>query len=241
MTLLTVPEALARELRRDGSRPWLTFYDDATGERVELSVTSTANWVAKTASLLVDELDVERGDEVRVDLPTHWLTPVWLLACWAVGAACRLGPGSEPTAVVVSGPTGIPTYAEGPGTLVALSLRPLGGRFTEPLPPGVLDFAEVVPGQPDSFVALDPPAGTDPAVVGEPRPWTQAELLAGADAPAGERLLTDAHPASHQGLAAVAASLVHGGSTVWVAHPDPSGWEHRAEQERATRVLRTEG
>ena len=43
------------------ARPLVTFYDDATGERVELSVATYANWVAKTAGLAQDELDVERG------------------------------------------------------------------------------------------------------------------------------------------------------------------------------------
>ena len=44
-------DVLARQLRADSSRPLITFYDDATGERVELSVTTYANWVAKAASL----------------------------------------------------------------------------------------------------------------------------------------------------------------------------------------------
>jgi uncharacterized protein (TIGR03089 family) len=45
---------LADLLRRDPGRPLVTFYDDATGERVELSVATYANWVAKTSSLLVE-------------------------------------------------------------------------------------------------------------------------------------------------------------------------------------------
>ena len=32
----------------DASMPLLTYYDISTGERVELSGTTTANWVAKT-------------------------------------------------------------------------------------------------------------------------------------------------------------------------------------------------
>ena len=57
----TFPSALAALLRSDPSRPLVTFYDDATGERIELSVTTYANWVAKTAGLAADELDAERG------------------------------------------------------------------------------------------------------------------------------------------------------------------------------------
>ena len=43
---------LTASLRRDGTRPLLTWYDDASGERIELSVATAANWAAKTANLL---------------------------------------------------------------------------------------------------------------------------------------------------------------------------------------------
>ncbi len=78
-------DVLARELRADPGRPLVTFYDFATGERVELSMATYANWVAKTASLLVEEADLERGQRLLVDLPAHWLTPVFLGAAWTVG------------------------------------------------------------------------------------------------------------------------------------------------------------
>jgi uncharacterized protein (TIGR03089 family) len=83
----TFPSALAALLRSDPSRPLVTFYDDATGERIELSVTTYANWVAKTAGLAQDELDAERGGLVLVDLPAHWQGAVWLGAAWSLGLA----------------------------------------------------------------------------------------------------------------------------------------------------------
>ena len=43
------------------ARPLITHYDDATGERMELSGTTAANWTAKAANLLRDECDVEPG------------------------------------------------------------------------------------------------------------------------------------------------------------------------------------
>src|SRR3954452_11141926 len=93
----TFPGALSALLRRAPARPLVTFYDDATGERVELSVATYANWVAKTAGLLQDELGVDRGGVVLVDLPTHWLGPVWLGAAWRLGVAGTpgAGPGAE--------------------------------------------------------------------------------------------------------------------------------------------------
>ena len=55
----------------DPTRPLLTFYDDATGERTELSGATLGNWVAKTANTLVDDLDLEPGQWAAVGLPPH--------------------------------------------------------------------------------------------------------------------------------------------------------------------------
>ena len=73
-------------LRRDAAAPLVTFYDDATGERVELSGATLANWVAKTANLLQEEFDVGPGSTVAVALPVHWQTAAVLLAVWSGGA-----------------------------------------------------------------------------------------------------------------------------------------------------------
>src|SRR5215212_9865168 len=81
------PAALLADARqRDPARPLATHYDDATGERVELSATTLANWVAKTANLLQDEFDVALGSTVAVSLPVHWQTAAVLLAAWSCGA-----------------------------------------------------------------------------------------------------------------------------------------------------------
>ena len=78
-------ELLRRALAAEPSRPLVTFYDDATGERVEFSVKTFDNWVAKTANLLVDGLGAEPGGRVALALPAHWQTAVWLYACWSAG------------------------------------------------------------------------------------------------------------------------------------------------------------
>src|SRR5262245_66226190 len=46
----------------DPTRPLLTWYDDTTGERTELSGATLGNWVAKTANLLVDGVGAGPGD-----------------------------------------------------------------------------------------------------------------------------------------------------------------------------------
>src|SRR3712207_404560 len=78
---------LSRARDRDPARPLVTHYDDATGERVELSATTLDNWVAKTANLLQDEFDVGPGSTVAVALPVHWQTAAVLLGVWSCGAA----------------------------------------------------------------------------------------------------------------------------------------------------------
>ncbi|GAA4235706.1 TIGR03089 family protein [Actinomadura meridiana] len=76
---------LRRRVADDPSSPLVTFYDDASGERVELSARTFDNWVAKTANFLVDGLAAEPGTRVVLALPPHWQTAVWLMACWSAG------------------------------------------------------------------------------------------------------------------------------------------------------------
>jgi uncharacterized protein (TIGR03089 family) len=236
--VVTFAAVLAEQLRRDPGRPLVTFYDDATGERIELSVTTYANWVAKTASLAQDELDLTRGNTLRLDLPTHWLGPVWLGAAWSLGLTVTTGAAD----LVVCGPAGVHEYAGNSDAVVAISLRPLGGRFTDALPDGVIDYGAVVFGQPDAFLPYDAPAGDDVSWQEADSTTTQADLLAAAaDADLvldGHRLITDVNPCSHFGSATLLGPLQGGGGTVWVANPDEATWEHKRESERATSVLR---
>src|SRR5439155_75514 len=78
----------------DPTRPLLTWYDDATGERTELSGATLDNWVAKTANLLVDGCGLGPGDRAAVLLPPHWQTAAVLLGCWSAGLDVAFsGPG----------------------------------------------------------------------------------------------------------------------------------------------------
>jgi uncharacterized protein (TIGR03089 family) len=243
----TIPTALDARLAADPARPFITFYDDATGERIELSVATYANWVSKTAALLVDELDAERGDLLLVDLPTHWTGAVWLAAAWACGLCVTDEPErAGSAAVVVCGPDSVEGYAAlaADRPVVALSLRPLGGRFSEPLPAGVTDYGAVVLAQPDVFVAPDPPSAGDAALRDGGRTLTQADLLdAAADGAlldAGDRLLTDVNPCSSEGVGLLTSALLLGGSLVWVAAPDEAAWERHRVDERATAQRRAQ-
>ncbi len=240
----TFPAALSAQLRADAARPLVTFYDDATGERVELSVTTYANWVAKTAGLVQDELDGERGQLLLVDLPTHWLGAVWLGAAWSLGLRVTDDTSRADEAdLVVCGPDGVDRYAALAARVpvVAISLRPLGARFADPLPAGVVDYGAVVLGQPDSFAPFDAPDATDVAWEDPAGSTTQADLLgeqSATGASPGERLLTDVSPTTRQGLATLLGPLLAGGGTVWVRHPAEDGWQRRSGAERATSTLR---
>lgn len=229
--MTTFPGVLADSLRRDPGRPLVTFYDDASGERVELSVTTYANWVAKTSSLLVEELDLERGQRLLVDLPTHWLTPVFLGAAWTVGLTVVTAGDAD---AVVCGPESLGEYADRAGDVpvVACALLPLGVRFSSPLPAGVHDFGLEVWSQPDAFTAYDPPSADDDALPGV----SQQELMTGRHhhLSQGARLLTTASPVKEP--AVFAEPLAVGGSVVLVRHPDLDRLTHTADVERATAV-----
>ncbi|MBV9292177.1 MAG: hypothetical protein JO222_06985 [Frankiales bacterium] len=84
---MTPAELLVRERRRDAARPFVTWYDDASGGRVELSIATTVNWANKIAGHLVDELEVEPGSLLRPTTAPHWVSAVLLLGTWTAGAA----------------------------------------------------------------------------------------------------------------------------------------------------------
>ena len=236
--MTTFAEVLAAQLRRDPGRPLVTFYDHATDERVELSVTTYANWVAKASGLLTDVADLERGMTLRIDLPPHWLSTVFLGAAWTVGL--RVTTSEEPDAVVC-GPESLDAWAPRAerAPVLACSLRPLGVRFAEPLPAGVLDVGVEIWGQPDGFTAWDPPTADDLAT----DELTQHELFAaherltaavGSGLTDGGRLLSVADPASPPGMATFTEPLGRGGSLVLVRNPDPDRLDDVHAAERAT-------
>ena len=235
----TPASLLDRVLGGNAGRPLLTFYDDATGERVELSVATFANWVAKTANLLQHELGTEPGDRLGVLLPAHWQAAVWVMAGWSAGLAVTPDPGD--VRVVATGPESLDRAVRLPGAeVVACSLRPLGGRFPGALPGGVHDYAAEVPGQADHFRPYQPvDARREGWLEGRQR-LTLGELVSLAQdrtaelrLPAGARILTTAPPAALSGaLDAVLMPLVLDGSAVLVRHPDPARMPDRRRQER---------
>lgn len=231
VTPTTFPDALSAALRVDPSRPFVTFYDEATGERVELSLTTYANWVAKASSLLVDEHGLERGATLRVDLPPHWLSLVFLGAAWNTGLVVT---DAERPDAVVCGPATLERWAGGDALVLACSLLPLGVRFPDPLPADVHDVGIEIWGQPDAFAPWDPPEPGDPATswgLTQEGMWAAA---AGSDPAGGSRLLSETDPASPPGTASLTEPLQSGGSVVLVVHAGPDRLAAIATAEQVT-------
>jgi uncharacterized protein (TIGR03089 family) len=241
---------LADALRRDPARPLITHYDDATGERVELSATTLANWVAKTANLLQDEFDVGPGSTVAVVLPVHWQTAAVLLAVWSCGAAV-LDTAAEDDdrltdADVVLAAAGRlePLEEAGVEELLGLSLHPLGMGMTGYTGPA-RDFALEVRVHGDHFSPFSPPDPSAPGLLlgGVQLTLgglvdTAAELASRLDVRAGDRVLVDEHTATEAGpVAWLLAPLLAGASLVLCRHPFAERLPRRAADERVTATL----
>lgn len=231
----------------DPGRPLVTFYDDATGERVELSVATFGNWVAKTANLLQDELGAQPGDRLALLLPAHWQTAVWLLAAFSTGVV--VVPGGDPAGAefVVSGPDTLDAALACRGERMALALRPLGGRFPQP-PAGFADYAVEVPGQGDRFAPYAPVGPDAPALelpgagvltAGEVVSRAR-ESAAGLGLERGSRLLSGLPFDGWDGLAAgLLAPLAADASVVLCRHLDRLPAEQLAQRKDAERVTRS--
>ncbi|MFP1629500.1 TIGR03089 family protein [Streptomyces sp. 5K101] len=240
----TPADLLRSALAADPARPLVTFYDDATGERVELSVATFANWVAKTANLLQGELAAEPGERLALLLPAHWQTAVWLLACSSVGVVADVGGDPAGADHVVAGPGQFDAGLACRGERIALSLEPLGRRFPVP-PAGYADYAVEVPSQGDRFAPYAPVDPDEAALAVGGLELTGAELVERARADAdrlglgpGSRLLSGLPYDTWEGLSAgLFAPLVAGGSVVLcrnLGELSEDGLAKRIESERVT-------
>lgn len=237
-----LPDLIAAALERDAARPLLTYYDDATGERVELSGATMANWVAKIANLMQDEYDVGRGVRVAVLLPAHWQSAAVLLATWLLGAEATTDPS---VATVVFGTeTSLGDLAPGGPPRIALSLLPLGRPF-DGVPADAQDFAVLVPPQPDAFAAYDAPAdgdlatsdGADQMPAGELAQLAEESAGALGLGPADRVLVAGAAERTDDLLLGLLAPLAACASLVLVAHPDPAVLPDRCAAELVTATV----
>ena len=235
----TIPAAFAAAVRRDPTMPLLTWYDDAGGDRTELSGATMDNWVAKTANLLADGAGLGPGDPVAVLLPPHWQTAAILLGTWAAGLTAHVGPQPQPVDVLFTSPAGVEAAAAWQvGDRYATGLLPLAMPLRE-LPPGYADYTIEVRGYGDRFAAYQPVGADDPALGDR----SHRDLSGTATARAqelgitpGARVLIDAakHPDPVDWLL---APLFAGASIVLCANLDPAAVEKRMAAENVTVTL----
>jgi uncharacterized protein (TIGR03089 family) len=234
--LRTVSAALLDPLLiRDPIGPRITYYDDASGERIELSTVTLLNWAAKTANLLRDELGAGPGSRIAVLLPAHWQTAAVLLGIWYIGAEVVIGPGEADVAMCTADRFADAEAAVGPGEIAVLSLDPFGKPVAD-LPVGVTDYATAVRVHGDQIVPEPQPG---PALDGR----SADELLAAAaDSAAAQGVTTTDRVLStvrwdttDELIANFLAVLAAGASLVLVANPDPAALERRRQTEKITR------
>ena len=220
--------------QRDPAQPLLTMY--AGGGRVELSGATTANWVAKSANLLVDGL----GGPQRVGLllPLHWQTLALLFAGVATGATVVVAErpaglaGCE--AAFVAGEHAEAALSAGVDEVLALSGHPLGAPLSS-VPAMVSDYAREVPSYADHWGGGTPRVGSAAWAVevgGAALGSLPALGLSAAD-----RVLASVDPADPGGLAALLAVLHEAAALVLV--PSAAGLDlaATAAAERVTATL----
>ncbi|TWH41626.1 uncharacterized protein (TIGR03089 family) [Rhodococcus rhodochrous J38] len=135
-------------LAEDPAGPRITWYDDATGARIELSALTLANWAAKTANMIRDQFGILPGGRVAVLLPAHWQSAAVLLGAWWAGAEVVLeaDPDADLALVTPDRLDEVDTVAE----VAALSLDAFGAPVRD-LPPGITDYATDVRMHGDQF------------------------------------------------------------------------------------------
>lgn len=221
-------------LAADPAGPRITYYDDATGERIELSAVTMANWAAKTANLLRDEMGAGPGTRVAVLLPAHWQTAAALFGIWWIGSEVVLD-GDADMALCTRDRLDEADDAVSGGEVAVLSLDPFGKPAPD-LPIGVTDYATAVRVHGDQIVPERVPG---PALAGR----SVSEVLEAARNSAAaqgftadDRVLSSAAWATPDELVAnLIAVYAAGASLVQVANPDVDAQERRRTTEKVTR------
>lgn len=218
----------------DPAGPRITYYDDATGERIELSTATLWNWAAKTGNLLRDELGAGPSSRVAVLLPAHWQTAAVLFGIWWIGAEVVTA-GEADIALCTADRLSEADDAVGMGEIAVLSLDPFGKPAPD-LPVGVTDYATAVRVHGDQIIPERLP-GT--ALDGR----SVADVLSGAtDAATAQGITADDRVMSSapwrtpdELIANLLAVFSIGASLVQVTNPDSAAMDRRRQTEKITK------
>lgn len=217
----------------------LTYCDDATAERVELTPSDLGGWSARVANLLVGECGLGPGSRVAVLLPPHWQTAAVVLGAWSVGIEVsfegeatgglpRLGVSTF-DAVFVSAARArswLEEVPEAPHRFVLFG----AAEGYRPFLDAALAWGDDAP----DFAAVRPedPATVDGTSFGSWRRLAD-ELASRAGLRTGDRVLIDAADHEHP-VKWLLAPLAAGASIVLCAGLAPGAAPARAAAERAT-------
>lgn len=249
-----VPALLGGHAVTGTDQPLLTYYDDASGERTDLSAAALGGWAARTAGLLHEGCGLGIGSRAAVLLPPHWQTAAVLLGAWSAGVAVSIrlaataglpavGPGAdEPLDVAFVSSSRLDDWLENVPQArhrFVLGLAPAAATLGE-VPPGYRDYIAEVVGYTDSLPAYASIRRTDAASVDGTsyQEWGSLahELAASFDLHVGDRLLVDAGKHEHP-VKWLLAPLAAGASVVLCANLNPDMVAARIVAERVTRVL----
>lgn len=237
-------EALTVRRHREPAAPFVTWYGPG-GTRAELSSVTFATAVAKTAGMLLEDLDAEPGDRIGLALPLHWQLPVWLAACDLTGLVVvwpqEVSAQSQPPSSFEVDPvdiTVVPQPADRLATTVVVSATTPFGVPEVPVPDAMIDHFRAALGQPDDYSG--PVAAGSWSVAGQP--WHGERIEADGTALAqrvgleqgGRLLLPPGTDPVEAALGCWAVPLLTGGSVVLVQEGDTADI---AARERVTAHL----
>ena len=207
-------------LAADPGAPMITHYDLAAPSRIELSVTSTANWAAKIANMLEEELDLEEGSTIAIDLPVGWQAAVTVFGALAARVNVRMASEPIDEDAVFTTLERHEAWAGSGADVLLVSADPFGRGIEESggeMPFGALDFGPTVRFYGDQYF------GDAPAL---------PELI---DAPTTDRLLSTGWTDFDGFTDVVLRPLAGGGSAVVVAGvTDTDRLDEIAASEKAT-------
>lgn len=232
----TIGSTFASQTAALGHQVLLTFYDDATGERTELSYATLFNWTSKAANLLSEELGLARHGTVALQVTDHWTGAVVAIAAWMVGASITFD-AEPPVDVIVVPESEAANHTDHPGLLVVGA--GMGGRVTADVPG--LPFGDEVLAFADDY--SDPDVTSEDAAMGGPEAASHADVLERARGllTANDRLLVTAPLAPAAAAALLVAPIIAGASVLWCPNAGDTDLTDRISAERATHVLRHDG
>ncbi|AIU91180.1 TIGR03089 family protein [Corynebacterium ulcerans] len=148
-------ELLRTILSSDPATPRLTVYNESTGARLDFSAQTLDNWAAKVANMLREELDLEQGSLISLDLPASWQCVAIVLGAMAAGIDVEFCPIEQAQGAVVFMDSeridASPTFS---GDVVLVTQDPFGRGVVECggiVPDGMIDFGPTVRFYGDQF------------------------------------------------------------------------------------------